>query len=299
MQVESEMRGDSSREIINALSIDVEDYFQVSAMESYVDRNQWDEMPCRVENNTHRILDMLAEHDTRATFFTLGWVAERYPALLQRMISEGHEVASHGWSHVRVTQQNADEFREDVTRTKALLEDVTGAAVRGYRAASYSIGRSNLWALDVLAETGHEYSSSIFPIKHDLYGMPEAPRFPFHPESLKEGLDILEVPVTTVMLGERKLPFSGGGWFRLLPYAVFKKAMHRVHKQDGQGVVFYFHPWEIDPDQPRQKGISAKTRFRHYLNLSRTEARLNRLLEDFQWGRMDEIYLDADRGHAL
>ncbi|MCB1735975.1 MAG: DUF3473 domain-containing protein [Gammaproteobacteria bacterium] len=274
------------------MTIDVEDYFQVSAMEPYVDRAAWDQVTPRVENNTHRILDMLAEHETRATFFTLGWVAERFPALLRRMVAEGHEVASHGWSHVRVINQQPDEFRDDVTRTKALLEDVTGQRVRGYRAASYSIGRDNLWALDVLDETGHDYSSSIFPIHHDLYGMPEAPRFPFHPE----GLSLLEIPVTTVMIGERKLPFSGGGWFRLLPYGAFRWALKRVNRDDGQSAVFYFHPWEIDPDQPRQKGISAKTRFRHYLNLGRTEARLHRLLDEFSWGRMDEIFLGAEPG---
>lgn len=277
---------------VNAMTIDVEDYFQVSAMEPYVDRAAWDQVTPRVENNTHRILDMLAEHETRATFFTLGWVAERFPALLRRMVAEGHEVASHGWSHVRVINQQPDEFRDDVTRTKALLEDVTGQRVRGYRAASYSIGRDNLWALDVLDETGHDYSSSIFPIHHDLYGMPEAPRFPFHPE----GLSLLEIPVTTVMIGERKLPFSGGGWFRLLPYGAFRWALKRVNRDDGQSAVFYFHPWEIDPDQPRQKGISAKTRFRHYLNLGRTEARLHRLLDEFSWGRMDEIFLGAEPG---
>lgn len=272
---------------VNAMTIDVEDYFQVSAMEPYVARADWDRVTPRVENNTHRILDMLAAHDTRATFFTLGWVAERFPDLLRRMVAEGHEVASHGWSHVRVVNQNPEEFRADVIRTKALLEDVTGQRVRGYRAASYSIGRDNLWALDVLDETGHDYSSSIFPIHHDLYGMPEAPRFPFHPE----GLSLLEIPVTTVMIGERKLPFSGGGWFRLLPYAAFRWALRRVNSKDGKSAVFYFHPWEIDPEQPRQKGISARTRFRHYLNLSRTEARLNRLLDEFRWGRMDEVFL--------
>lgn len=272
---------------VNAMTIDVEDYFQVSAMEPYIARADWDRIPPRVENNTHRLLDILAEHDTHATFFTLGWVAERFPGLLQRMVDEGHEVASHGWSHVRVVNQGPEEFRADVTRTKALLEDVSGRPVRGYRAASYSIGSRNLWALDVLAETGHDYSSSIFPIRHDLYGMPEAPRFPFHPD----GLSLLEVPLTTVMVGSRKFPFSGGGWFRLLPYAAFRWALRRVNRDDGQPGVFYLHPWEIDPAQPRQHGISAKTRFRHYLNLNRTEARLHLLLQEFRWGRMDAIFL--------
>jgi polysaccharide deacetylase family protein (PEP-CTERM system associated) len=205
-------------------------------------------------------------------------------------VDEGHELASHGWSHVRVTQQDIGAFRDDVVRTKALLEDVAGAPVRGYRAASYSIGESNLWALKVLEETGHRYSSSIFPIRHDLYGMPQAPRFAFRPN---DGSEFLEIPVTTVALGKKKLPCAGGGWFRLFPYAFTRWALQKVNGEDGQSGIFYFHPWEIDPEQPRQAGIDAKTRFRHYLNLGRTEHRLRRLLRDFQWGRMDEVFLGA------
>lgn len=273
--------------ITNAMSVDVEDYFQVSAFESHIDRTDWDTLPCRVEGNTDRILQLFADHDVKATFFTLGWVAERYPQLVRRMIEGGHEVASHGYSHVRVTNQSPEAFRADVVRTKALLEDVSGQEVQGYRAASYSIGASNLWALDVLAETGHRYSSSIYPIRHDLYGMPEAPRFAFQ----ANGGAMLEVPVTTVELFRRNYPCGGGGYFRLLPYAMSRWAMRRVNEHDGQSCVFYFHPWELDPEQPRQAGLGFKTRFRHYLNLRRMEQRLSRLLEDFRWDRMDRVFL--------
>lgn len=269
----------------NAMTVDVEDYFQVSAFEPYVARDEWDSRECRVERNVDRILAMFERDDVKATFFTLGWVAERYPAMVRRVVEQGHELASHGWSHVRVTGQNAAEFRQDVVRTKGLLEDVAGQPVLGYRAASYSIGAGNLWALDVLQDTGHRYSSSIYPIRHDLYGMPDAPRFAFRPA---DG-DFLEFPVTTVRIANRNLPCGGGGWFRLIPYAGMRWAMRRVNRVDQESAIFYFHPWEIDPDQPRQPGIDAKTRFRHYLNLERMEARLGRLLRDFDWGRMDEV----------
>lgn len=277
----------------NAMTVDVEDYFQVSAFERYIDRGDWDTQACRIERNVDRILGLFDQYEIKATFFTLGWVAERYPALVRRMVEQGHELASHGWSHVRVTQQNAAEFRDDVMRTKALLEDTAGCAVLGYRAASYSIGASNLWALDVLRETGHAYSSSIYPIKHDLYGMPDAPRFAFRPGDD----DFVEFPVTTVRMGGRNLPCGGGGWFRLVPYVGMRWAMRRVNGVDNQAVIFYFHPWEIDPAQPRQRGLDAKTRFRHYLNLERMEARLRRLLGDFQWGRMDEVMYLPTRQH--
>lgn len=279
------MRQNASKSMFNAMTVDVEDYFQVSAFESYVKRDDWDKITPRVERNVERILILFGDHGTRATFFTLGWVAERFPRLIKRMVAEGHEIASHGWSHVRVTQQDRRAFYEDVSRTKAVLEDVTGQEVNGYRAASYSIGEQNLWALDVLQEAGYRYSSSIFPIRHDHYGMPNAPRFAFRPSNGK----LVEFPVTTVRLGGRNLPCSGGGWFRLLPYALSKAAMQRVNRVDGKPVIFYFHPWEIDPQQPPQSGLDAKTRFRHYLNLDRMEARLTRLCGDFSWGRMDEV----------
>ncbi|ALP54099.1 polysaccharide deacetylase [Candidatus Tenderia electrophaga] len=276
--------------IRNAMTVDVEDYFQVSAFEPYIKRDDWDRLDCRVERNTQRILDLFDQHSVKATFFMLGWVAERYPGLIKRIVESGHELASHGYEHIRVTQQQPDQFRADVMRTKALLEDMGGVPVRGYRAASYSIGAKNLWALEVLQEAGHEYSSSIYPIKHDLYGMPQAPRFPFYPNG-DDGL--LEVPVTTFTLAKRRFPCGGGGYFRLFPYPIYRWAMRRVNNKDGQPGVFYFHPWEIDPEQPRQTGISAKTRFRHYLNLERMEARLEQLLRDFSWGRMDTVFVDA------
>jgi polysaccharide deacetylase family protein (PEP-CTERM system associated) len=272
---------------LNAMTVDVEDYFQVSAFEDRIPRADWDRLPCRVEGNVERILALFAEKGVRATFFTLGWIAERYPSTVRRIVESGHELASHGWSHVRATEQDRSELSADVTRTKALLEDLSGVAVDGYRAASYSIGARNLWALEVLEEAGHRYSSSIFPIRHDLYGMPEAPRFAFHPNP---GSDFLEIPVTTVELVERKLPCGGGGWFRLLPYGLSRWALRRVNERDGQSCIFYFHPWEIDPDQPRQTGVSAKTRFRHYHNLRRMERRLSNLLDDFRWARMDEVF---------
>lgn len=279
---------------VNAMSVDVEEYFQVSAFERHIDRGAWDSLPPRVERNIDRILALFSGRGVKATFFFLGWIAERHPELVRRVVAEGHELASHGWSHVRVTQQNPDEFRADVIRTRKLLEDIGGVPVIGYRAASYSIGRDNLWALDVLQETGHLYSSSIYPIRHDLYGMPEAPRFPFHPK----GGTLLEVPVTTVEFGGRKFPCGGGGYFRLLPYGVFRWGLSRVNEHDRQSGVFYFHPWEIDPDQPRQENIGFKTRIRHYLNLSRMEARLARLLADFRWDRMDRVFLPAAERRA-
>jgi polysaccharide deacetylase family protein (PEP-CTERM system associated) len=281
---------DETRGPVNAMTVDVEDYFQVSAFEPYIPREDWDRLPCRVERNVDRTLLLFADGGVRATFFVLGWIADRYPALVRRIVDEGHEVASHGWSHVRVTQQGVEAFRDDVVRTKALLEDVSGEAVQGYRAASYSIGESNLWALDVLEQTGHRYSSSIFPIRHDLYGMPRAPRFAFRPN---EESGFLEIPMTTVAVGSKKLPCAGGGWFRLFPYAFSRWALRRVNGDDGQSGIFYFHPWEIDPDQPRQRGLDAKTRFRHYVNLRRMESRLRRLIDDFQWGRMDEVFLQS------
>lgn len=273
--------------ITNALTVDVEDYFQVSAFEPHIRREDWDTVPCRIERNMDRILDLFCELDVQATFFTLGWVAERYPHLIRRIVAEGHELASHGYEHVRVVNQDPAAFRSDVTKTKTLLEDLSGVEVQGYRAASYSIGEKNLWALDVLHEAGYRYSSSIYPIKHDLYGMPRAPRFAFRPKP--DG--ILEIPVSTVTLGGRKLPCGGGGYFRLFPYALSRWAIRRVNVQDEQACLFYFHPWEIDPEQPRQRGLPIKTRIRHYLNLTRTEARLRRLLRDFNWDRMDRVFL--------
>ena len=279
--------------ITNAMTVDVEDYLHVSAFEKHIRRQDWEALPCRVERNTDRVLSLFADHDVKATFFMLGWVAERYPELVRRIVAAGHELASHGYSHVRVTQQTPQEFRDDVVRTKRLLEDLCGLEIRGYRAASYSIGAKNLWALEILQETGHHYSSSIYPIRHDLYGMPSAPRFPFHPN---DGGELLEIPITTVELFNQKLPCGGGGYFRLLPYGWSRWAMHRVNQHDRKACIFYFHPWEIDPDQPRQQGIGLKTRIRHYTNLEVMEQRLHRLMEEFRWDRMDRVFLDS-RGH--
>jgi len=271
------------------MSIDVEDYFQVAAFEPYVRREQWDSIPCRVERNVDRILALLEDHGAKATFFLLGWIAERYPQMIRRIAENGHEVASHGYDHVRIVRQTPEIFREEVYRTGALIEDITGTAVRGYRAATFSIVKETLWALDQLLEAGYEYSSSIYPIRHDLYGIPEAPRFPFrHPDA--DG--ILEVPLSTVRIGKRNIPCSGGGFFRLIPYAFSRWALRHVNAHDQRSAVFYFHPWEIDPEQPRVKGIGLKSRLRHYTNLSRMEARLIQLLQDFEWHRMDRVFLD-------
>jgi len=279
--------------LINAMTVDVEDYFQVSAFERHIRREDWDRLECRVERNTERILALFDSRGVRATFFMLGWLAERYPQLVRRIVDGGHELASHGYSHVRVTQQQPGQFRGDVSRTKKLLEDISGVPVRGYRAASYSIGASNLWALDVLREVGYDYSSSIYPIHHDLYGWPAAPRFAFHHRET----GLIEIPVTTVEFFERKFPCGGGGYFRLFPYAVSRWALRRVNRHDREPCVFYFHPWEIDADQPRQTNLGLKTRFRHYLNLGRMEQRLARLLEDFRWGRMDRVFLASRQDH--
>lgn len=270
------------------MTVDVEDYFQVSAFEGHIDRAQWDTLSCRVEVNTDRILALFDAAGVKATFFTLGWVAERYPALIRRIVEGGHELASHGYAHVRVTQQQPAEFRADVEKTKHLLEDIGGIEVRGYRAASYSIGAGNLWALDELGEAGYRYSSSIYPVRHDLYGMPEAPRFAFRPRG---EASILEVPITTLRVAGKNLPCGGGGFFRLYPYAVSRWALRRINDGEGQSGMFYFHPWEIDPAQPRQTGLDLKTRTRHYLNLGRMESRLQALLGDFAWDRMDRVFL--------
>lgn len=272
-------------EIRNALTVDVEDYFQVSAFAPYIDRSAWDTCECRVEDNVMRILDQFDKHSAKATFFTLGWVAERYPQIVREIVRRGHELASHGYGHQRASELDEAAFREDITRAKRLLEDISGQRVRGYRAPSFSIATGNLWAFDCLLDTGHEYSSSVYPIAHDHYGMPDAPRFRYEP---RPGL--VEIPPTTVNAFSRNWPASGGGYFRLMPYAMSRQLIRRVNQVDGQSAVFYFHPWEVDPDQPRIPA-GFKARFRHYLNLARMQSRLDHLLSDFKWGRMDEIFL--------
>jgi polysaccharide deacetylase family protein (PEP-CTERM system associated) len=276
--------------IKNAMTIDVEDYFHVTAFANVVDRSRWDDLEYRAERNTHRAMQLFADAGVKATFFVLGWVAKRSPGLVRDIAAAGHEIACHGMSHQLVYKQTREVFFEETRDSKKLLEDITGAKVRGYRAASYSITRDSLWALDILAELGFEYDSSIFPVRHDIYGMRHAPRGPFRP-----GVgDLLEVPLTTVEVLGNRLPAGGGGYFRILPYAFFKWALRRVNERDGLPGVFYFHPWEIDPAQPR---IAAgwRSQFRHYHNLDRTESRLQALLRDFAWDRMDRVFLEPAR----
>jgi polysaccharide deacetylase family protein (PEP-CTERM system associated) len=270
---------------MNALTIDVEDYFQVSAFAPYIPRAEWDARECRVERNVERILELLDEAGARATFFTLGWIAERYPQLVRRIVDAGHELASHGFGHHRATDQTEEAFFADVDLAKLVLEDLSGVEVRGYRAPSFSINNDNPWAFDCLSRAGYKYSSSIYPVRHDHYGMPEAPRFAHFVRP-----ELLEIPISTVRIGQRNWPAGGGGFFRLLPYAVTRQMLRRINGTDGQAAIFYFHPWEIDVEQPRIPGVDRKTRFRHYLNLRRTEQRLQRLLADFVWGRVDEAF---------
>ena len=276
--------------IVNALSIDVEDYFQVSAFAAHIRESDWDRLPCRVERNVERILAMLADANAHATFFTLGWIAERYPTLVRRIVDNGHELASHGFAHGRASEQQPGAFTADIRLAKAVLEDIAGCEVRGYRAPSFSVGPANAWAFQCIAEAGYRYSSSVYPIRHDHYGVPDAPRFV---HEIAPGL--LEVPVATVRLFDANWPAGGGGYFRLLPYRVSRWSLKRINGIDAKPAMFYFHPWEIDPEQPRVDGIGMKTRFRHYVNLGRMEARLARLLADFRWDRADRVFLNGVR----
>ena len=271
--------------LVNALTIDVEDYFQVSAFDRHVHRDAWEHMPSRIERNVDQLLQLLADRRARGTFFTLGWVAQRHPSLIRRIVAQGHELASHGYGHRRASDLDHAAFSEDIRRAKGLLEDLSGASVVGYRAPSFSISKANLWAFDCIAAAGYRYSSSVYPVQHDHYGMPDAPRFPYR---VRDGL--LEIPVTTTRVLGRNLPAGGGGYFRLAPYHLSRWAIARVNRQEQRPAIFYFHPWEIDPEQPRVNGVGIKTRFRHYLNLHRTKERLNRLLTDFQWDRVDRVF---------
>jgi len=273
---------------VNAMTCDVEDYFQVSAFAPYIARDSWPQRECRVEANMERILALFERHGVKATFFTLGWIAERYPQVVRAIVAGGHELASHGYGHLRASDQDRTQFDNDIRSSKALLEDLGGVEVLGYRAPSFSIGQGNLWALDALREAGYRYSSSIYPVVHDHYGMPDAPRFAFYPNG-PDGL--LEVPITTVRMGSRNLPAGGGGYFRLLPYALSRWMLQQVNRKEGRSGLFYFHPWELDPQQPRPEGLDAKSRFRHYVNIGRMERRLERLARDFKWDRMDRIFL--------
>jgi polysaccharide deacetylase family protein (PEP-CTERM system associated) len=273
--------------IVNAMSVDVEDYFQVEALSQAISRDAWENLPRRVERNCERLLALFAESKIHVTFFVLGWIAERHPAMVRRMAEAGHEIASHGLKHERADRQTPEQFRADIRRSKTLLEDIGGVPVKGYRAATFSIGATNLWTFDVLAEEGFAYSSSLYPIAHDLYGMPDAPRAPFRAGT--KGL--IEIPLSTLHLFGRNFPCAGGGYFRLLPYAVSRWSFGRLNAREQRPGVFYLHPWEIDPEQPRQAGLTVKSRFRHYLNLARMEDRLRRLTRDFAWGRVDEVFL--------
>ncbi len=273
--------------IVNALSVDIEDYFHVGALSERIDRGDWENLPRRVELNTDIVLAMLDKHNAEATFFILGWVAERCPDLVRRIADAGHEIGSHGHSHISVHEQDPKTFKADIERTRSLLEDISGVCVRGYRAANFSISPDMEWAYEILRECGYRYSSSLHPIQHDVYRMPDAPRHPFVPWS-KSG--IVEIPISTLHIAGKRVPFCGGGFFRLLPYGLSRRAIRRINKNEQLPCTFYFHPWEIDPDQPRVKGLSARSRFRHYTNLSRMQKKLETLLNDFEWSRIDEIY---------
>ena len=278
------------REMPNAMTVDVEDYFQVSAFDQQISRDDWHSMPSRIGGNIERILELFEQENVRATFFTLGWVCEKFPQLVRDIAACGHEIASHGHEHSRVATFGRDQFRSDVEGTRKRLEDVSGTPVVGYRAPSFSIGQETIWAYDILREAGYCYSSSVFPIQHDHYGLPNAPRFPF--QSASDGL--LEIPMSTLPFFGRNWPCSGGGYFRLLPLRYSIWAISRINQQEHMPAVFYFHPWEMDPDQPRIDGISAQARFRHYVNLGKFEYRLTQMLRTFSWDRMDRIFL----GHS-
>jgi len=278
--------------MLNALTIDVEDYFQVEAFASVIDPKKWENYPSRVEINTKKILDILDEYQINATFFCLGWVAERQSDLIKEILARGHEVASHGYAHQPIYKQSPDIFRQDIRKTKKILEDITGKPVFGYRAPTYSITQKTLWALEILAEEGYKYDSSIFPIRHDLYGIPDAPRFPFNvnmliPSNVQTRL--IEFPLTTLRILNLNIPIAGGGYFRLFPYVFVKKALKHINVKEKKLFIFYFHPWELDPNQPRINHIPWRSRFRHYVNLDKTEKKLKKLLSDFKFSTVLEV----------
>jgi len=336
--------------MLNILTIDLEDYFQVHAFSSVIRYEDWDNYECRIERNTDRLLDVLSSslrtpHSAlrtpiKATFFVLGWIAERYSGLVQRIQKEGHEIACHGYAHKLIYTQSKEEFRQDIRKSKAILEDITGSEVIGYRAPSYSITDKSRWAFEVLVEEGFQYDSSIFPIHHDFYGMPNAPRFPFiislngtsnfefsmlnfsnafthslinpcsdvsepqhgSPAAPLEGITpnselrtpnyLLEFPISTAKLLGQNVPLSGGGYFRFLPYSIVKRGLNRINKKEGQPFIFYLHPWEIDPEQPRINGLSSRSNFRHYVNLDKTEFKFKKLLFDFEFSSIKQLLRD-------
>ena len=273
---------------VNGLSVDVEDWFQVGAFEKVIAREAWDGLECRVEANCERVLALFDEFGVKATFFTLGWIAKRHPATIRTIAAQGHEVASHGWDHKRVFALDPRSFADDLRRTRETLEGIVGQPVVGYRAPSFSIDARNRWAHEVLAEQGYRYSSSVAPVAHDHYGWPEAPRFAFRPV---DGSPLVEMPVTTGQVAGRRFAAGGGGFFRVLPYAVSRWAIGQVNAREGRPAVFYFHPWEVDPGQPRVAGAPLRSRLRHYTNLAAMHGKLERLLGEFRWGRMDALAL--------
>jgi len=273
------------------MTVDVEDYFHVSAFEKNITRADWDNLELRVERNTYRLLELFEQNQVKSTFFTLGWVAKRCPELIKTIVSQGHELASHGYSHQRATTMNAEQFREDVSKSKKILEDVSGQSITGYRAPSFSINDSNTWVYETLIELGFEYSSSTYPITHDLYGVPTWPRFMYERPENFDGKVIIEIPVPTSRKNDQNIGIGGGGYFRLYPYWLSKKRIDAYLKTEQQPYSFYFHPWEIDPNQPKVKGAPLKSKLRHYLNLSRMEDKVVRLLKDYQWDTMKSVYL--------
>ncbi len=275
--------------MLNALSVDIEDWFHVGAFEKTIRREDWDGLQCRVEMNTDAVLDLFAAANVKATFFTLGWVASRYPALMRRIVEAGHEVASHGWDHIRVFNMTPTQFSDDLSRTRKTLEDASGVKVSGYRAPSFSIDKRTPWAHQILADLGYIYSSSVAPVVHDHYGWPEAPRFAFRPVA---GSALIELPVTTAKFAGRTLAAGGGGFFRLLPYGFSKWAFKQVNAA-GEPGVFYFHPWEIDPDQPRVPDAPIRSKIRHYTNLDVMAPKLTRIMAAFEWGRVDAVAAQA------
>ncbi len=277
--------------IVNAMSVDVEEYFQVGAFEDTIKRSNWAQLESRVAYNTGLVLDLFAQKGVKSTFFTLGWVAERQPELIRRIVAEGHELASHGYEHDRVHTLTPAQFADDLIRTKKLLEDISGTEVIGYRAPSFSIGERNLWALDTLAAQGYRYSSSVYPIAHDHYGWPSAPRRAFLPVT---GSPMIEIPVTTVRALGKVWPCGGGGFFRLLPYSLSRWTIAQVNKHEQQSAIFYFHPWEVDAGQPIQAQAPLKSRMRHYVNLNKMLGKISHVLDDFVWDRVDNVFLTPE-----
>ena len=283
--------------IVNGLSVDVEDWFQVGAFENVIARGEWDSIKTRVEDNVYRVIDLFAEADVTATFFTLGWVAKRHPNMIRRIADAGHELASHGYDHARVFTFTRREFAEDIRKARAIIEDCSGFAITGYRAPSFSIDQRTPWAFAELAEQGYVYSSSVAPVAHDHYGWPEAPRFAFKPLPWSS---MIELPVTTAMLGGRRVAAGGGGFFRVLPYGFSRWAIRQVNRRDQRPAVFYFHPWEVDPQQPRMGHAPLRSRFRHYTGLTKMAGKLRELVHDFRWGRMDLVaHREAARAEDL